>query len=182
MKFGGITQVNDWHSYEHLKPGNVVNPDDDVTASINNIINNINIIKDEIRDMGGDLNDRIDTIVELDSRDVVFKIAAPLELGIEEDSEFIYPFDGTIYKINLGVHTKSNFISNTRISLQRLREGFNQTWTPVHVASIQFNQFRYEATDLEFEVKKNDRFRIVFLEGNFDDWLGINMIVSIKNN
>lgn len=114
---------------------------------------------------------------KLNNKDVVFKMMSPLFEGIQEETEFLFPYTGVIKNIHSSISLDSTLSSNTIFSLQIYRGGI---WETVETIQIPRTQYSLNTTINNISINSN-RLRISLLNGDFINLKQLDVIVTIAD-
>lgn len=121
-----------------------------------------------------DMVNKLDTSVT--TKDIVFPIPNVLELGVVKETEFFFPYQGNITKIDMSISLESNPKSNLLVSLQ-IHDGAN--WVTQEIIQLQVGQKNINInTDIAVN---NSILRINLLEGDFHNVESMNIIAKVEN-
>ena len=119
----------------------------------------------------------IDEVNDLLDKDIVFNLTSPIYLGIQEDTEFLYPSKGYLDNMSISISLDSNPTSNVMIALQ-MYEGNN--WITKYTTQLQIG---YKNINVDIGKIKidNNRLRLVILDGDVKNINNMNVVIKVIN-
>lgn len=159
---------NKWAALPPLRPGTGGSGGGVVPGDIEQtLINHIN---------NTTMHPTVDLIEKLSTKDVVFKMSKPIEIGIQVDTEFLYPYNGIIEAINVSLPVNNKITSNIIMSIQIFR---SNGWRDLDTTTLQVtDSIINKVTSYPIN---NERLRIVIIDGDVDAIDGLNVILKIKD-
>lgn len=130
-------------------------------------------LRNHIRD--NSIHHTAEDIEKLSTKDIVFKMMEPLEVGIQHDTEFLYPYEGIINNINVSIPNANRISSNLLVDVQIFREG---GWRLLDSMVLQSGQTVIDKAVL-YPIN-NQRLRIIIIDGDMDTVQGITVIMKVK--
>lgn len=187
---------------ESMIPSNLESQLESLRNEINNILvqvenilsdNYIKIIQDiderfkefkeEIKDIVNPLieeelkviKEKIQNIIDR-TRDIVFKIYAPMTLGTQDDTEFTIPYKGTLKQFIINIGRESVMTSNIIIKVQRYDDTLTiPAWMDMSELLIFANEY---TTKIDSNISLNNAsVRLVIESGDLDQITGITVIM-----
>ena len=131
---------------------------------------NSSISKDELYEIVNQFNH---------TKDVVFKLSSPFDMGPQDSTDFPYPHNGITKYAIMSVSSDSVMISNILVSIDKYNKDTN-SWMPISgIMEMNIGQGLI-IKEFSHEIKENDRLRINLIEGKMEGIKDLTIILNIE--
>lgn len=122
--------------------------------------------------------DAKEIIKDTTNDNIVFKLSSPFYEGVQDETEFLYPFKGEIQYINTSISLDSVFKSNLLFGIQIYKDN---NWITISTIQVQVGHYSVDTTIKVPEPIYKNRLRINFIEGDFTSIKNISFIIKVES-
>lgn len=172
-----------WKGFDNIKKPTKPIPDPGGGGVSDEVIK---IINDHIKDKEVHLSESqiikinnsvsIKEVKKILSKDIVFKLVSPIDPGIQNDTEFLYPNKGIISNISISTSLDSEPSSNIIFAIHKYDKG----WKTIATTQLQVGEHEINVTCNE--PINNNRLRLVVLDGDISAVKNMSVVMRVSES